>query len=424
MVEGDYDGWTLPLAGRKGCLAVVAALLLLAAAALAVHRYGATELKQAGKRVEDQLGPTDPAAYALPAVAAGDNVALRLQEVAAMIHPLESPEDNLRVLRASHRPTASWNEADRQAVRRMLVANAGALARARGMSELAGSNLGIDYGDPASKLPELAARLQTERLLRIHTALAAADGDPEVAVGSIAALGRIAEALYAESRDLPLLVAARSEQDQLDSMRDLLQGGLGDPALLARLDGLLVTSDPFAALRRVLGYRAAAELARAHRGALPRSSRPIPLHWRLVGAVAGDLLTARGLAPGIAAAAAGEVPLPALHERLRAARSSLPLGPWSPPRDVATLIDRTYRVVTARRLARAALAVRRYRAEHGAWPERLPQPAREPVTGAELSYRLDGDGSAILEVPAAEEVLADAEVDPTRQPLWWVLPAP
>ena len=46
------------------------------------------------------------------------------------------------------------------------------------------------------------------------------------------------------------------------------------------------------------------------------------------------------------------------------------------------------------------------------------------MTGAELSYRLDGDGSAILEVPAAEEVLADAEVDPTRQPLWWVLPAP
>ena len=244
MVEGDYDGWTLPLAGRKGCLAVVAALLLLAMAALAVHRYGATELKQAGKRVEDQLGPTDPAAYALPAVAAGDNVALRLQEVAAMIHPLESPEDNLRVLRASHRPTASWNEADRQAVRRMLVANAGALARARGMSELAGSNLGIDYGDPASKLPELAARLQAERLLRIHTALAAADGDPEVALGSIAALGRIAEALYAESRDLPLLVAARSEEDQLDSMRDLLQGGLGDPALLARLDGMLVDERP------------------------------------------------------------------------------------------------------------------------------------------------------------------------------------
>lgn len=420
-MDADYEGWTLPWSGRKGCVIGLAVLLLLGIAAGVVWRVGAGELAAMVQDTGRRLGPVDPAAYAPAPIAASDNVSRRLAQVETMIRPTGDQAERVRVLRASHRPAATWSAEDRAAVRRLLVANAGALARARGVSSLPGSDLGVDYDEPANPLP--AVPMQGERLLRLHAALAAADGDPQVAVGSVAALGRIAEALYGEARDLPLMLGVHCEEDQLEAIRELLHAGVADPDLLTRLDAVRVSDDPFAALRRVLGYRAACRLSRQRHGELPRSTRPIPLHWRLVGPVAGDLLTVWGLRPGLAAADAGAVPLTELHRRIRDARSALPLGPWSAPRDEDGMIDGVYRLAVDRRLAEAALAVDRHRAEHGAWPQALPRPVREPVTGHEISFRIGDDGDAVVEAPEAAEVLAEARVDPTRQPLWWLLPA-
>jgi len=401
-----------------GCLAVAAAALL------AVRTEGARRLDETRAQVAARFGSADPSAYRPAPVTEIDNAATAFLEAALALRL--TPGEH-RLLLAS---PAEWTARDAE-VRAFLVAHAPDLARLRAAASRQGASFELDYAaGPALTMPRWTALGRAAQLLQLHAHVAARDGDAGAAAGSIAALGRLADALWNEPTLITSLLAASFEMRQLEAARALVAGGTADAAALAAVRDSLLRRDPARDLRRAVGGESAVLLAHLDG---PERRRGMGVLWRLVDPVAGDWLAAESLRPHLALATAADLPYPQLAERVDRARAdALLAGPYEEVvADLAQFARRVKTIAAQRQLARAALGLRLAAIEEGEYPaaaaEVAPLPAEDPLGGGPVGYERTAAGAARLTLPAAGEVLAELPAAGRQRAgselLTWELPA-
>jgi len=388
---------------RRAAAAILIVLAVAAAVLLAVRTQGARRLDEARAQVTARFGSADPSFYQPPAVADADNAATAFLRAALTIR---LTGDEQRLLLAA---PSDWAEREGEA-RALLVAHAADLARLRSAAERPRASFEVDYSDGAdAELPPFVALGRAAQLLQLHAHLAARDGDAGLAAGSIAALGRLADALWNEPTLITSLLAASYEMRQLEAARELVGGGTADAAALAAVRDSLLRRDPAHDLRRAVGGESASLLDRLDG---PQRRRGMGAFWRLVDPVAGDWLVAESLRPHLALATAADLPYPQLADRVEREREeALLAGPYEDSvADLARFARRVKTIAAQRQLARAALGVRLAAIEEGEYPlaaaEVAPLPAEDPLGGGPVGYERTPAGSARLTLPAAGEVLA------------------
>ena len=400
----DYD--VLGTGGaraRRRAAAALVGLVVAATVLLGVRNEGARRLEETRAQVAARFGSADPSFFQPPSVAEADNAATALLRAALAIR---LTTDEQRLLLAT---PSDWSEREGEA-RALLVAHAADLARLRSAAGRSRASFELDYSAGAdTDLPPFLALGRAAQLLQLHAHLAARDGDAALAAGSIAALGRLADALWNEPTLVTSLLAASYEMRQLEAARELVVGGTADAAALAAVRDAILRRDPAHDLRRAVGGESASLLDLLGG---PERRRRMGAFWRLVDPVAGDWLVAESLRPHLALATAAGLPYPQLADRVdRAREEALLAGPYEDlVADLARFARRVKTIAAQRQLARAALGVRLAAIEEGEYPAAAAEvaslPAEDPLGGGPVGYERTAAGSARLTLPAAGEVLA------------------
>ncbi|HEX2252682.1 MAG TPA: hypothetical protein VHQ65_05395 [Thermoanaerobaculia bacterium] len=382
--------------------AALGIVLLAVLAVLGLHAWGAWKLAELERQAREAAPPAPAPAEPIPEA---ENGAARILSGAELL----STDRHLLFWRLRHREVARWSEEDFAAARELLLANAGALVRLRGAADLPRASFTDLPGDWAtSSSPELLVLCEwAAGLLRLHAWVALAQGEPELAAGSVRALARLAEALYGVPSVRAVTEGARAELEALRALQGLIATG-ATPDLLREVAAALPDRDPRQAHRRVVAHLL--ETLRAGAGTRGRGG--------VRSYATRDLRMAEAVAGSVAAAAApDDRSLSAVLGELTAAAGGRPEA-----RSESQTLTATRTALAGRRLARLAVALSAQAAATGGYPRTAPEAPGDPVEGGPFAYQLRADGSVRLVYPEAWRAVQSA--GGSQDLLDWTLPPP
>ncbi len=399
-------------------LRVVGVVLVVALAALLVVRvYWGRRLASAERDLREQLGPLVASAFESPRIPDSDNggIFLRAGSEALILLGNDKPLVN----EMSTTPPESWTESQRADLRRIVADNRPVLELLHRAVGLKKSNLGI--ADSAAKMvkpgqiPSLLKVLSVQRLLYADSLLALQGHDLARAVANAEAMSAMAAALERE----PLLVAELVGVACEKMLLGVIQGAAASPDLdgagTSRLEQAFVQIDLRVAWKQLMARVALDRLGAGASGRFEGVERVVDL-----------LLPGRYDAPAMeyCVKLVNVMDEPYGTDLRRKAVAT----PFATP-NLVRAAARNQVVLSQRRLARIALALRRQALETGAYPSSLssfPEAStNDPFTGGQLFYTVRSDGSAQLSVPDGEKLWDQANPEVHNPgPFTWELPAP
>ncbi len=409
-------------------LGAVAVLVLLPGTLLArfAVRREAAAAHAAYTRTARMVG-ADPAPLA--AVPAPENAAAYLRAAASLI---ERTDPELReITELGESDPATWPEDAPARIARVRARYAEAVRLARRAAALRRSSFGLGLARLDQPSPPCLDLLWLGRLLAASARLELGRGAWDRARQDLAALAAIAETLEREKVLIAPLVGFAVEGTLERVLRDAAAAGRLPGELAARI--VLPERDPVRAVRDALAaeHDMLARRENLREVLLGAGSDGRPGPWRRLRVTAADLLGLLGREQAqldrayAAALGATEAPFPALAERWSSGSGWI--SEWMGRETLRSAVGRAQATLAARRLARAALAVLAESERAGGYPPELPGGPlpEEPFCGCRPRYTLAADGSAVLELPGAEELdrrlMEPLEV---RHALRWSLPPP
>ncbi len=415
---------------RRTVRVVGVALVVALAGLLALRIYGDGRLAAAEREFRANVGPMAGNPYASPAVPDEENAAIYLRAGAEAV-----------VLPGGERALAAelttlvfkrWDPQQVSEISRILAGNAPALELLHRAAGMARSSFGLM--DPASvdedlktKLP-LLKLLWAQRLLWLDAHLALRDGDMVRLADDARAMSVMAAALEREAPLIAELVGIAAEKIVLATVADAAASPHLDAATVSGLSEALLDLDLRAAWRRSLAFEFK----------LPGASQVVRRELERKGDIVRSAiyLAAPGYfdAPSVAWMAhllvAVDVPYgtkltPLAQQRPRSVFS--PLAIRTP--NLIQAVGRNQVILSERRLARLALALRRQGLATGVYPDSLdafPEAsAPDPFTAEHIVYTHRRDGSAQLSVPGGVKLWERMQRNVGfAGPFTWELPAP
>ncbi|MFH1176712.1 MAG: hypothetical protein V1750_04830 [Acidobacteriota bacterium] len=400
-----------------GVVAVVALALLLG-----LRVQARAEERSLENEFREKVGPLDPAAYASPVVPDGENAAIWLRAAAAAL-VLEKADKDL-VAEMTSLPADAWTADQRAAIGRLFSRIAPALDLAERASTKRLSSYLLSGTQATSVKPDIPVLelLWLARLIREHALFALESGDSAAYRLDVSRLACIAASLERETPLIAQLIGLAAER----MMADVILAGVRAPAIeraaLDHLDAVIPDVDLATAWRRALGGLGAG----VHSGGVDLRNMFDAASTKVVMSVPSPEEYLR-IVLGVAGLASRPMGLDgALADRLEKSKQ---LEKGRPTADtLAGSLVRYQSILSLRRLARLAIAVRlealdtgRYPDTLAAWPEAS---APDPFTGGSLRYERRADGSAAISVPGAEDLYNRINELKTFVPYTWELPAP
>ncbi len=415
----------------RGTVRVVGVALVIALAGLlALRIYGDRRLAAAEREFRENAGPTAGNPYALPTVPDEENAAIYLRAGAeAVVLP---GGDKAMAAEFTSVDRTGWNSQQVAEIRRILAANAPALEllhRAAGMTR---SSFGL--ADPASvdedlktKLP-LLKLLWGQRLLWLDAHLALRDGDMVRLLDDARAMSVMAAALEREAPVISELVGIAAEKILLGTVADAAASPHLDAATVSGLSQALLDLDLRAAWRRSLafGFKLPGGAEVLRRGS-ERQGNLIRRVGYLAAPAFWDAPYVESMARLLKAV---DVPYGTSLSSLTDQRPRSGLGALAASTASLTqAAGRNQVILSERRLARLALAVRRQALATGVYPDSLdafPEAAApDPFTAEHIAYTHRRDGSAQLSVPGGVKLWERMQRNVGfAGPFNWELPAP
>ena len=394
---------------RRTVRVVGVALVVVLAGLLALRIYGNRRLTAAEREFMANVGPMAGPPDGSASVPDEENAAIYLRAGAeAVVLP---GGDKAAAAELTVGDPTRWNAQQVTEVRRILTANAPALEllhRAAGMTK---SSFGLV--DPANVVEDLKTKLPllkllwAQRLLWLDAHLALRDGDMVRLADDARAMSVMAAALERETPLIAELVGIAAEKILLGTVADAVANPHLDEAAVSNLSRVLLDVDLRAAWRRSLAFESkvpgglqAFEGGSKTRGDLIR---------RVVYLAAPSYWDAPYVEWMARLAEAVDVPYASRLSSLTEQRPRSGLSPLAA--SIANLTQAAGRnqvILSERRLARLALALRRQALQTGAYPGSLaafPEAgAADPFTGERLTFTLRPDGAARLSVPSGVEL--------------------
>lgn len=353
-------------------------------------------------RANDDIG-SKLEALELAAIPPEQNASQWLTAGAAAV--VWSDNDLQAIGEASNLPYPGWTPELAASVRETLDRQRGALETLHRAATLERSSYGIEYSQGLhAEMPDLLSLLKACRLLLAEARVAAADGDEDAAITALATMGRLASSLERESAILTALVGVACERMMLRATAEVLVCGqpwTAEPGFVDELGGTLSTEDLRAMMHRVFDAWTLVEtksLAEA-----TDSSKA----WSAAGVTATDIERAAAILHQLVDTRYGEAP-----ERFAEGQADAVLE--TVLANIRAAIPRSQAALAQRQLVRAAIELRRTVLADGAYPAgrsslaELTEP--DPFTGRPLAYTLRPDGSAVVAIVGADELLEQVVV--------------
>lgn len=404
--------------------------LLLALALLAGLLWiwsGQRRLDEARRLFEQDVGSLDLSSFALPPVPEADNAAHWVLEAS---HATVVPDRQAQRFRDLVRtPVDRWTEADLELARRIVYENEPALELFRRALDTERTSFGIDYtqGVDAPTPDRLTTMIGGARLLRLEAKLALHAGEPDRALDALGALGKMADALGAESFLLTTLFETAILNRVTEVAHEVVALGVRDRELLRRAKSLLESPDPGSTMRRA--FRAEATLAAVtpvtrwvdHDAEwLPWWSRWLleQTELRMRAAILDDY---RRMVEAL------EKPWSHFHRQTFEPDFWTQRSPLWP--SIVDSLERLESTQTARALGRAAIDLWTDRLEGEPYPQMLSpeELSTDTFSGEPVVYERHADGTGELSAPSAirlwREYLPGAS-QREMPPFTWQLPAP
>jgi len=418
---------------RATVLALAVLLVVLLGASLLLKLVGQSRLRRTTAELQSRTGVTTLNAFEKPKLSDDQNAARWLQAGGAALN--WSQETKRVIGDASNSDPRGWSAEQVAAVRAVLADSRAALDLLRRGSTLEQASFAIPYGKGAeADLPNLLQLISAGRLLMADARVAFADDDPARGIEALRTLGRLAVALEDEPLLITELIGIACERMLLTVAAEAVASPApwaSDPALLDELDALVPSTDLAAGLRRAFAFEALSftqsrgELL-AENGSTPAVERLFArTYWGLTCAEANHLVLGWCDMVDVPYTTAPErfkpgdlPPFFALHRR--AAHGFTP--------NLGSAIVRIQVVRSLRQLVHAAIELRVAAAAAGAYPAEpaavtaLTSPS--PLTGQPVTYRLEPDGRAVLDLPGVAQQVTDAGMVLGRLVLTVELPPP
>ncbi len=415
---------------RRTVRVVGVALVVALVGLLALRIYGDRRLAAAEREFTVNVGPTAGSPGRSAGVPDELNAAIYLRAGAeAVVLP---GGDKAAAAELTAGDPTRWNAQQVAEAGRILTANAPALTllhRAAGMtrSSFGAVNPANLVEDLRSKLP-LLKLLWAQRLLWLDAHLALRDGDAARLLEDARAMSVMAAALERESPLISELVGIAAEKILLGTVADSAANPHLDEAAVSDLSRVLLDVDLRVAWRRSLAFESKVPggLQAFEGGPKPRGN----LIRRVVYLAAPSFWDAPYVEWMARLLKAVDVPYASslgslTHQRPRSDVS--PLAASIP--NLTQAAGRNQVILSERRLARLALALRSRALESGAYPDSLdafPEAAApDPFTAEHIVYTHRPDGSAQISVPSGVKLWERMQENVGFPgPFNWELPAP
>ncbi len=415
----------------RGAVRVVGVALVVAlAGVLALRIYGDRRLAAAEREFTANIGPMAGNPYASPVVPDEENAAIYLRAGAEAV-----------VLPRGERALAAelttlvfkrWDPQQVSAISRILAGNAPALEllhRAAGKTRSSFGLVGpasLDE-DLKTKLP-LLKLLWAQRLLWLDAHVALRDGDTARLLDDARAMSVLAAALERESPLIAELVGIAAEKILLATVADAAASPHLDEAAASDLSRALLDVDLRAAWRRSLAFESKVPggLYAVEGGSKPRGD----LIRRVVYLAAPSCWDAPYVEWMARLLKAVDVPYASSLSSLTEQRPRSDFSPLAASiPNLTQAAGRNQVILSERRLARLALALRRQALATGVYPDSLdafPEAsALDPFTAEHILYTHRRDGSAQLSVPGGVKLWERMQKNVGfAGPFTWELPPP
>ncbi len=416
---------------RRTVRVVGVVLVVALAGLLALRIYGNQRLAAAEREFTANVGPMAGHPDDSASVPDEANAAIYLRAGAeAVVLP---GGDKAAAAELTVGDPTRWNAQQVAEAGRILAANAPALELLHRVAGMTRSSFGpvnpanvVD--DLRSKLP-LLKLLWAQRLLWLDAHVALGDGDTARLVEDARAMSVLAAALERETPLIAELVGIAAEKILLGTVADAAANPHLDEAAVSDLSRVLLDVDLRTAWRRSLAFESkvpgglqAFEGSSKPRGSLIRS--------RIVYLAAPSFWDAPYVEWMARLLKAVDVPY---ASRLSSLTEQRPRSEFSPlAASIANLTQAAGRnqvILSERRLARLALALRRQGLATGVYPDSLdafPEAsAPDPFTGEHIAYTHRRDGSAQLSVPGGVKLWERMQRNVGFPgPFTWELPPP
>jgi hypothetical protein len=401
--------WTVRLLG---------VMLVVALATLLVLRvYWSKRLGSAERDLRGQLGPLVGSAFESPKIPGNDNAGIFVRAAAEALVLVGN--DKAQVNDLSMTPPESWTEQQRAELRRIVADNRPALEllhRAVGLKQsVFGLAAEVDAMEKPGPLPVLLKVLSVQRLLSDDGFLALRERDIPRVLSTTDVMSVTAVALEREPILVAELVGIACEKMLLSVIASAVAKPGLDAAGISRLERAAVEVDLRVAWKQSLA-----------RVALTRLGSAASPGYRGAREIVYAVLPGCYDAPAVeyCSRLVNAVDTPYGTDLRRSAIAT----PFATP-DLVRAAARYQVVLSQRRAARIALALRRQALETGTYPRSLsafPEARqKDPFTGGPIVYRLRPDGSAQLTVPNGEKLWDQANPEVHNPgPFIWELPAP
>ncbi len=407
--------WRVVIGVRIVGVAAVCGLALL----LAVRLQASSADVKLENEFCQKVGPLDPAAYASPAVPDAENAAIWLRAAAAALTLSKADKDLVGDL--SWLVADRWSVDQQTAIERVFSRNAPAFALVEKACTMPRSSFLLSEVRVKPDVP-LLDLLWLARTIDERARLAIRQGDLPIFRSGVIELACIGASLERESPLIVPLVGVAAERIMFDAILAGVQSSATGQAALQGLDAAIPNVDLAAAWKRSLGYLGAGvqsgaiDLHDMFDAGSTKVAMSVPSPEEYLKIVLG--------VEGLAARPMGlDLVLVDRLERSKQIESGRPAADTL----TASLV-RYQSILSLRRLARLAIAVRleglkggHYPASLSAWPEAS---VPDPFTGGPLRFERHADGSCLIAVPGAENLFNRMNQLKTFVPFTWVLPSP
>ncbi len=397
---------------------IVGTLTAVALAFLLALRVQARVTRQ---DLENEIGPLTPDAYASATVPDAENSAIWWRAAAAAFD-LDEDQTTL-VGDLSMLRVADWTPEQSEGLERVVAQAAPALTLAERAAALRASSWGLSGEQAIGTRPDIPMLqlLRLARVLDVRARLAIATGNWAAFRLSVAEIGGLSESLEREAPLISLLVGLAIDRMAADVVLTAVQNPETPREALDGLAASLPEVDLTTAWKRSLGLRATRLMSGASGHDDPSGN--------MTDAGADQNMGMKSL---LDAARLSDGPIAANLELIRHLEAhKTETQDAQKPDTLETLAGALIRVqsmLSLRRLERLAISVRLEGLATGRYPETLARwpeaSAPDPFTGGALRFERRPDGSAVIEVPGAEETYNRASVLKTFVPYTWELPAP
>lgn len=392
-------------------ITIIAALsiLTLLLVTLGLRIAGAATAERSRSTFVERWGSLDPASFEAEPLAATANAATWLQAGAAAI---VLDDDQTKLLGSLSASTAeTWTEDDLTRAEALIDRNREALATLARALPLEWSSWGVAYAEAgATEMPKLLEVLSAARLILVEGRLRLAQGDATAALHDLRLLATTARSLESESLLIIGLVGVAIERMQLVLGAEMAAApGIPSEVREACADTIL-TTDLTEDGRRMLRFETACAVERWRGGVPEPEAGPLDrfLGKLFRGWVVHEIVVANEPWMERLPVPFGEGAWDATVERPPWWHLPAAMAYISQPNLAATVV-RFQSVAALRQRLRAALELRRLADLDGAYPEHGAGVAElavpEALTGRPIAYHRREDGSAVLELTGAAQLV-------------------